>query len=150
MYFKHLFRVFHRSPREGDRKDIPMPSVQAPQQPAAPAPQPSTGPAPAPAPAQREDLSEHLSTLIDAMRELAESQKSLVETVKKSSATDVAPAAPPSKEPAAPVPPVDIGGDPGGGARPGAVVDYSRLSPLQQITLGLRGAGTKGISAGAD
>ena len=124
-----------------------MPSVQDPQQPAPPAPQPpppGPGPAPAPAPAPREALSEYLSTLSDAMRQLAESQKSLAETVKKGSATDPAPAAP------TPIPATDIGGDPGGGARPGAVVDYSRLSPLQQITLGLRGAGTKGVSAGAD
>ena len=44
-----------------------MPSVQAPQQPTPPAPQPS----PAPAPAPREDLSEHLSTLIDDVHRLA-------------------------------------------------------------------------------
>ena len=113
-----------------------MPDVQSAQS------APAAAPGAAPTPAPREDLSEHLSTLIDAMRQLAESQKTLVEAVKGSGKAGAA---------SPPTVPADIGGDPaGGGARPGAVVDYSRLSPLQQITLGLSGATGKAPSSGAD
>ena len=60
------------------------------------------------------------------MRQLAESQKTLLDA---------------AKQPAPPPPPShDISGDPTGGASPAALsaIDYSKLSPLQQITLGLR------------
>jgi hypothetical protein len=36
--------------------------------------------------------------------------------------------------------PADVSGDVPGGRRPAAAIDYSRLSPLQQITVGLRDA----------
>jgi hypothetical protein len=94
---------------------------------------------PAPeAPTVPEDLSAHLSTLIDAMRQLAESHKTLLETVRtgKSPGSAVQGS---GKEGPAPAPTdANISGDPGSGQKPGTVVDYSRLSPLQSITLGLR------------
>ena len=90
-----------------------------------PQPQPS---APTPTP----DFAAHLTALADALRQLAESQKTLIEAVKpQPSASQPAPAAVPSPT---------ISGDPTGGASPStlAAIDYSKLSPLQQITLGLR------------
>ena len=90
-------------------------------------PDPTPNPAPAPAPAP--DLSAQLGALTDAMRQLAEAQKTLIEAVK------------PVKDAAPSTPAPEISGDPGAGLRPSALpVDYSRLSPLQQITLGLRTA----------
>jgi hypothetical protein len=113
----------------------------------------ATQPAPD-APTVPEDLSSHLSTLIDAMRQLAESHRTLLETVrteKKGSGVGVQGSGKESSEPAATTTDSDISGDPGSGQKPGAVVDYSRLSPLQSITLGLRDSrGTKVPSAGAD
>ena len=109
-----LRNFLNRSPQVGDRKDPPMPD---------PTPQPTPAP----------DVTAHLTTLTDAVRQLAESQKTLLDALKPP-----APAAPPPAAPAAPT----ISGDPAGGVSPGALgaVDYSRLSPLQQITLGLRDA----------
>ena len=108
-------------------------------------------PAASEAPTVPEDLSSHLSTLIDAMRQLAESHRTLLETVrteKKGSGFGVQGS---QEDKPGPSPETDISGDPGGGQKPGAVVDYSRLSPLQSITLGLRDSrGTKVPSAGAD
>ena len=73
-------------------------------------------------------VAEQITALTEAMRQLAESQKTLIEAVKP------APAAP------APASSPTISGDPTGGATPAALasIDYSKLSPLQQITLGLR------------
>lgn len=96
------------------------------------------------------DVTAHLAALADAMRRLAESQKTLIETVKPVTAQPAPPAAR-----AAPAN-TDIGGDPAGGASPGALgaIDYSKLSPLQQITLGLRNATTpatpRAPASGAD
>src|SRR2546422_9444728 len=116
---KKLFKLFTRTPREGGRKDDPMPEAQTTTVP----PQQST-----PAAEARDDVARQLSPLTEAMRQLAESHKTLLEAVK----------AQPAPAPVT-APPVDIGGDPaGGGQRPGAVVDYSRLSPVQQIALGLK------------
>jgi hypothetical protein len=100
-------------------------------------PEPTTPQTPAPA----ADVSTQLSALAEAMRQLAESHKTLLEAVK--------PAAP---APPAPAPPT-IAGDPVGGVTPGALaaIDYSKLSPLQQITLGLRTPAPTGAPrAGAD
>jgi hypothetical protein len=109
-----LFPFLNRSPKQGDRK-VPMPD-----------------PTPAPAPSAAPDVSAQLGALTDAMRQLAEAQKTLLEAVKPGK--DAPPAA------SSPTPP-DVTGDPASGLRPSAVpVDYSKLSPLQQITLGLRGA----------
>lgn len=103
------FRHFFRSPAKGDRKDPPMPDP--------------TPPAP--------DLTAQLSALTEAMRQLAESHKTLLDAVKP------VPAPPQTAPPAAST---TVAGDPVGGASPAALnaVDYSKLSPLQQITLGLR------------
>ena len=100
-------RLFNRSPQQGDRKDDSMPE---------PIPQPSAP-----------DLSTQMTALTDAMRQLAESQKALIDAVNP----------PPAPQP---VPSPTISGDPTGGATPAALasIDYSKLSPLQQITLGLR------------
>ena len=106
-----IAHLFNRSPATGDRKDPIMPD---------PTPQQNTP-----------DVTAHLAALTDAMRQLAEAQKTLLEAVKP--AKDAAPPA----QPTAP----DITGDPVSGLRPSALpVDYSKLSPLQQITLGLRNA----------
>lgn len=124
--------LFNRSPATGERKEaVSMPD---------PTPQQSNT-APQNAAQANPDVSAHLAALAEAMRQLAESQKSLAELVKP------APQAP------APAPSSDISGDPIGGASPAALnaVDYSKLSPLQQITLGLRDAGRSPTPrAGAD
>ena len=98
---------------------------------------PDPTPQPAQAPASAPDLSQQLAALTDAMRQLAESQKTLVEAMKPVPAPSPAPA-----QPSPPAPVANISGDPSGGASPGALasIDYSKLSPLQQITLGLRDA----------
>ena len=106
---KRLSHLFNRAPKTGARKDDPMPD---------------------PTPTPQPDLTAHLSALADAMRQLAESQKTLVESVKPTAAP----------QPAPPPPSTDIAGDPTGGLSPAVLnaIDYSKLSPLQQITLGLR------------
>ena len=138
---KRLIDWFTRTPRRGGRKEMTMPDVQT---------NPEAKPT-APAPDARDDLAKQLATLTDAMRQLAESQKALTEVVKGQGAeTPGAPGASPAPRPGA----ADIGGDPaGGGVRPAAVVDYSRLSPVQQITLGLKDASPRPApraAAGAD
>ena len=115
-----LSRLFNRSPDKGDRKDVPMPE---------PTPQPS---APATPPINLSaDVAQQITALTEAMRQLAESQKTLIEAVKLQPTAQPAPA--PASSPT-------ISGDPTGGATPAALasIDYSKLSPLQQITLGLR------------
>jgi hypothetical protein len=137
----NLFRLFTRTPREGGRKDVPMPEAQAPQ--AAPA-------APG-SPERQDEVARQLTTLTEAMRQLAESHKTLLDAVRAQPAPTPAPA--PAPAPAtANAPQPDIGGDPaGGGQRPGAIVDYSRLSPVQQITLGLKDSATRQTTrSGAD
>jgi len=131
----NLFRMFTRTPREGGRKDVPMPEAQA----VAPAPQAHNPPE------KQDETARQLATLAEAMRQLAESQRTLLEAVKAAPAAASAPAP-------APVPQADIGGEPaGGGQRPAAVVDYSRLSPVQQITLGLKDSAPRPlVRAGAD
>jgi hypothetical protein len=134
MFLNHIKRFFNRPPRAGGRKEVPMPMPDV---------QPPPAPAPAaPAPKAPDDLSGPLSTLIDAMRQLAESQKTLTEAVKGPGKKD--------PEPGTPNPSGDISGEPIGGQRPSAVVDYSRMSPVQQITLGLRDSRNNAPSAGAD
>ena len=133
-----LFTLFTRRPEKAGGKDTTMPESQ-------PAPASTST---APSPESRDELSRQLSTLTEAMRQLAESHKTLLDAVRAQPAQ----AAPPAPAPApAPGPQVDIGGDPGGGQRPGAIVDYSRLSPVQQITLGLKESASRPTTrAGAD
>jgi len=134
-----LFRLFTRTPSEGGRKDLLMPEAQAPQ--AAPA-------APG-SPERQDEVARQLTTLTEAMRQLAESHKTLLDAVRAQPAP-AATAVPAQAQ--APATASDIGGDPtGGGQRPGAIVDYSRLSPVQQITLGLKDSARRPPArAGAD
>jgi len=118
-----------------------MPEAQAPQ--AAPA-------APG-SPERQDEVARQLTTLTEAMRQLAESHKTLLDAVRAQPAPAATPAPAPTPAPAT-APQADIGGDPaGGGQRPGAIVDYSRLSPVQQITLGLKESASRPTTrAGAD
>jgi hypothetical protein len=76
-----------------------------------------------------------LLTLADAVRELSRSQQTLIDAFTRK-------ASPPTPQPVQP--PQTITGDPGDGLRPSAVVDYTHLSPVQQIALGLRTATPQG------
>jgi hypothetical protein len=85
-----------------------------------------------------EEFHRHLLTLADAVRELSRSQQTLIDAMTRKTSS-----APPTPQPAPPPSPT-ITGDPGDGLRPSAVVDYTRLSPVQQIALGLRTATAQG------
>lgn len=132
-----LSTLFKRSPRAGDGKELPM----ADRPPASPAP----------APPAVDDVPRLLGALAEAMAGLARSQKALLEAVQppprpKDPAPQ--PAAPPAQPAGAPDETFDLGGDPAGGAPPsGLPVDYSKLSPVQQIALGLRDARPQGPHA---
>jgi hypothetical protein len=153
MFFpSNLFTRFTRTPREGGRKDVPMPEAQATQNPPETATQ-------TPRDDDAGNVSRQLATLTEAMRQLAESHKTLLEAVKAPQAAQQCAPAPAPSQSQSPAPPApaplapDIGGDiPGGGQRPGAVVDYSRLSPVQQIAMGLKDAAAPRatVRAGAD
>src|SRR4051812_40822535 len=114
---------FFRAPATGARKDPPMPDPT-------PTPPPTTAPTPPPINLSQQG-SAQITALTDAMRQLAQSQKTLLEAMK--------PEPTPVPQPA-PAPSGTISGDPTGGSSPAVLgaIDYSRLSPLQQITLGLR------------
>lgn len=112
-----ISQLFKRSPLSGDGKEIAMPDV--PSNPSAPA-EPTV------------DVQRQLADLAGAVRELSNSQQALLEAV----------AARPTPEASD-----EISGDPGDGVRPAAAMDYSRLSPLQQITLGLRNATSTRVPA---
>jgi hypothetical protein len=84
-----------------------------------------------------DDFKGQLTSLADAVRELSRSQQTLLDAVTRKQSSP-----PPTPQPA-PVPQT-ITGDPGDGLRPSAVVDYTRLSPVQQIALGLRTAAPQG------
>lgn len=66
------------------------------------------------------------------MTALAQSQQAILQTLQNESTRRAVP-----EQPAAATP-SDFGGEAMGGVGPGAVLDYSKLSPVQQITLGLR------------
>lgn len=92
--------------------------------------QPTESPgAPAPGSAPDNDVSRQIAELTDAVNKLVQAQQR--------------PAAPPTPKVVAPK---NVSGDvPGGSALlPG--VDYAKLSPLQQITLGLRDAKPVGVA----
>ena len=100
-----LSRLFNRSPARGDRKESPMP-------------EPTPQPAPATPPINlSNDVAQQITALTEAMRQLAESQKTLIEAVKPQ------PPAPPAPAPATSP---TISGDPTGGATPAALasIDY--------------------------
>jgi hypothetical protein len=113
--FQSWINFFKRSPRAGEGKDLTM---------SHPTESPGT-----PAPGNAPDVSRQIAELTAAVNQLVQAQKQHPnphdQRVAPASSIAVAP---------------DVGGEiPGGEALlPG--VDYSKLSPLQQITLGLRDA----------
>jgi hypothetical protein len=131
-FISHLLK---RSPRAGDGKEPAM-TQQA-----------SIPVAGAPAPAAP-DVTQLLGALTEAMAGLAQSQRALLDALKPAETRTTSPETTP---PPAPAPEeFTVGGDwpaDAGGSPPGAVVDFSRLSPLQQIALGLRDARPKGADA---
>lgn len=83
---------------------------------------------PTPQPPQPEagsDVTRSLAALADAMSSLAKSQQTVLDAL---------------RQPTQPKP--TITGEFPGGSAPAAAVDFSKLTPLQQITLGLRDAPT--------
>jgi hypothetical protein len=117
--FPKWLRFLKRSPRAGDRKDPIM---------SQPTESPGTTVVPPPPPPP--DVAAQIAQLTDAVNRLVQAQQAAKPTA--------APA------PAAPVPAAhvasDISGEIPGGHPPRAAIDVARLSPLQQITLGLRDA----------
>jgi hypothetical protein len=91
----------------------------------------TTVPGSAPVPASAPDVSQQIAELTAAVNRLVQSQSQQHQ------------ARPDSVAPAAAA---DIGGDLPGGAPLVPAVDYARLSPLQQITLGLRDAKPVGVT----
>lgn len=79
------------------------------------------------------ELPQLLSALAQAMTGLAQSQQAVLQALQAQPRTE---SVAPGKLP----PPADVGGETLGGVGPGGIVDYSKLSPVQQITLGLRSA----------
>jgi hypothetical protein len=124
--FTRLIDLLKRSPRPGDGKDPAMPT-----DPNVSPPAPASPPVPA-------SFDQQLLALADAVRELSRSHQTLLDAVARPAAATVPAAAPETGAPAA------VSGDPGDGLRPSAAVDYARLSPVQQIALGLRGAMPQG------
>lgn len=112
-----ISQLFKRSPLAGDGKETVMADV------------PSNPPAPAEPPV---DVQRQIADLAGAVRELSSSQQALLEAVASRPTPHASD---------------DISGDPGDGVRPAAAIDYSKLSPLQQITLGLRNAGGTRVPA---
>ena len=124
--FSHLIDFLKRSPHAGDRKDPIMPTDSpAPPAPTEPANAPSSSPA-------ADEFHRQLLSLADAVKELSRSQQTLIDAMTR-------------KPQSPPAPPATISGDPGDdGVRPSALVDYTRLSSVQQIALGLRAATPQG------
>ena len=130
--FTHLIDFLKRSPHLGDRKETAM-STESPVPPV-PSSDSAQGALPSsPSPAT-DDFHRQLLTLADAVCELSRSQQTLIDAVSRK--------APPPKP--KPTTTMTITGDPGDGMRPSAVIDYTRLSPVQQIALGLRTATPQG------
>ena len=123
MFFTWI-NPFKRSPRAGDGKDLPMSSIIESPGTAVPgnvsssiaAPLPSAASTAPPSP----DVSQQIADLTAAVNRLVQAQ--------------------PIRIPVSGPPPLDIGGDIPGGRSLTPTVDYAKLSPLQQITLGLRDA----------
>src|SRR5205085_8845217 len=97
-------------------------------------PVPEATPPASPSPAM-DEFHQQLLTLANAVRELSQSQQTLIDAVSGKTPT-------PSAQPV--TAPQTISGDPGDGLRPSAMVDYTRLSPVQQIAMGLRTATPQG------
>lgn len=134
--FTHLLDLLKRSPETGDGKEFAMPEA-----PIAPA-QAAVVAAPAPPAVEGQ-----IAALADAVRELSRSHQALLDVVSRvTPSTSASTPEEPARLPAQYVG-REIVGDPGDGLRPAAAVDYARLSPLQQIALGLRHATPVGPSA---
>jgi hypothetical protein len=119
---------FKRLPRAGSGKDF----VMTPPTPSPGSSLPGTAPAPVPTPAPA-DVTRQIADLTDAVNRLVQAQQ-------QSSSS-----APP--RPSAPGP--DIGGAIPGGEPIVLAVDHAKLTPLQQITLGLRGVTPVGTAGAA-
>jgi hypothetical protein len=122
--FRSWINFLKRPPRVGGRKDTTMsqqhtvsesPGTAVPGNPA-----PDNAPAPS-------DVSGQISALTDAVNRLVQAQQQQ-------------PARAQQEQPVAPSSTADIGGDLPGGAALLPAVDVARLSPVQQIALGLRDA----------
>lgn len=108
--FPNWLKVFKRSPHVGEGKDRTMP--HSTESPGAPV-----------APTETPDVSQQIAQLTEAVNRLVVQQQQ-------------------QQQPAPPIDSAtaDIGGAIPGGHAPRAAIDVARLSPLQQITLGLRDA----------
>jgi hypothetical protein len=127
--FRTWINFFKRSPRAGDGKDRTM---SHPSESPGPVPGNATDVSMAPAPpAPAQDVVRQIADLTDAVNRLVQAQQT---------------AALPSVPTRAPT---DIGGDLPGGEPPRVGIDVSKLSPLQQIALGLRDAKSVGPAAPA-
>ena len=123
--FRSWINFLKRSPRAGGRKDPTMSEQHTiPESPGTAVPgSPAPGAAPAPAPL---DVSKQIAQLTDAVNRLVQAQQS-------QQASRVQQERPLSSG-------GDIGGDLPGGAPLLPAIDVARLSPVQQIALGLRDA----------
>ena len=99
---------------------------------AAPAPAPAPSPAPDAARPAPPDVSRQIAELTSAVNRLVQAQQAQTQR----------PASPPDARGASP----EIGGDLPGGEPLVAAIDHAKLSPLQQITLGLRGVTPVGLT----
>ena len=138
--FPSWIRFLKRPPRAGGGKDPTMSqSTQSPGMavPGAAQAAPASSPAPSPAPpgaapAAPPDVSRQIADLTDAVNRLVQAQQAQ---------TQRTPSPPGARDASA-----DIGGDLPGGEPLVAAIDHAKLSPLQQITLGLRGVTPVGLT----
>jgi hypothetical protein len=108
--FRRFLTLFNRSSPADDRKEHVMPE-----------PTESPGTAAAPGNAAPADVSRQIADLTDAVNRLVAAQSQYTQPTQTRDASS------------------NIGGDiPGGGSAPRGAVDLTRLSPVQQIALGLR------------
>ena len=133
--FSQWIHFLKRPPRAGGGKDLamsqptPSPGTAGP---GAAQAAPATSPAPSPAPAAPPDVSRQIADLTDAVNRLVQAQQAQTQRM---------PSPPDARDVSA-----DIGGDLPGGEPLVAAIDHARLSPLQQITLGLRGVTPVGLT----
>ena len=137
--FPSWIRFLKRPPRAGGGKDpimsrpTPSPGTTVPgAAPAAPATPPAPSPAHDTAHPAPPDVSRQIAELTSAVNRLVRAQQA--QTQRPASPADALGASP------------DIGGDLPGGEPLVAAIDHAKLSPLQQITLGLRGVAPVGLT----
>jgi hypothetical protein len=119
--FRTWINFFKRSPRAGDGKDTTMSHLTESPGTGVPGNAPNIGATSAP-PAPAPDVARQIADLTDAVNRLVKTQEIT------------------APRPALLEAPQDIGGDLPGGDPPSAGIDVSKLSALQQIAIGLRGA----------